>query len=336
MKLLVVSERINQADDDIAFHVLWVQELVRQGFDVEVICLEKGVFDDSFPVHSLGKEDGVGLVGRILRFARLIKTLKYDRVLVLMNPEYVTLGSWWWVLTRTPVYLWYTHYAMHMHIRLSALVCKRLFAATPQSMPQFEGNPKKVVLGHGIDTAHWLQGAAETTTQSSDTRLVSIHRIARSKRIELSIRTLQHLPETYTLDIYGPVLDHEYQSELEALVHGEELEERVTFHGSVPMNELREIYPQHRIMLNMASETIDKSMVEGMLFGVYPVTTPGNSQAIGLPVWPEAETSEALAAFIRGGSWGTHTKEELQRIVEERHSVLHLMTEIGGYIKAGN
>lgn len=333
MTLLVVSERISEHDDDIAFHVLWVKELIRQGFDVEVICLERGVFDGSFSVHSLGKEKGIGGLRRVVRFLHLITKLKYDSVLVLMNPEYVTLGSWWWLLTRKPVYLWYTHYAVHVHIRLAALVCRRLFAATAQSMPQLEGNPKKVVLGHGIDVNHWLQAESARKKVSGRTKLVSIHRIARSKRVEVSIRTLEYLPSEYTLDIYGPVLEPEYQMELKQLVQDRGLAGRVAFYGPVPMDELRSVYPRYRLLLNMASETIDKTMVEAMLFGVYPVTTPGNSRAIGLPVWPEAETSEALANFILHGSWDTYTEEELKHVVEERHSLVRLMHEIGQYIK---
>lgn len=335
MKLLLISERINQKDDDLAFHVLWAKEFIRQGWEVEAICLEKSTFDDSFPVHSLEKENGVGKVGRIVKFSHLILTLKYDRVLVLMNPEYVTLGSWWWLLRKKPVYLWYTHYAMHIHVRIASWVCKRMFAATPQSMPQFEGNPKKVVLGHGIDSAYWLDGFVEPGERKEKT-LLAVHRLCRSKRLELVIRALTQLPPEYALDVYGRDIEKDYVAELRALVHELGLGDRVTFKGPVPMQALRAVYPQYRVMVNMASETIDKTMVEVMLFGVYPVTTPGNSRAIGLPVWPETETPEALAAFIHEGAWQQYSKGELRRIAEERHSVVHLMREMGAYIKQGD
>ena len=58
MKLLFITQKIHQKDDDLAFVILWIKEFIRQGAEVEVICLEKREFDDSFPVHSLGKEKG--------------------------------------------------------------------------------------------------------------------------------------------------------------------------------------------------------------------------------------------------------------------------------------
>src|SRR4029077_9428208 len=101
-RLLFVTQKIREDDDDLAFVILWVKEFIRQGFHVEVICLEKGAFDDSFPVHSLGKESGGGKIARALKFLRLIATLKYDRVFVHMNPEYITLGGWLWFVRRKP------------------------------------------------------------------------------------------------------------------------------------------------------------------------------------------------------------------------------------------
>src|SRR3990172_2831557 len=92
IKLLFITQKIHQNDDDLAFVILWIKEFIKQGIDVRVICLEKRDFDDSFPVYSLGKEKGYGKIVRIIRFLKFIFTLDYDRVFVHMNPEYVTLG----------------------------------------------------------------------------------------------------------------------------------------------------------------------------------------------------------------------------------------------------
>src|SRR3990167_4321772 len=127
--LLFITQKIHQNDDDLGFVILWIKEFIKQGVDVRVICLEKGSFDGSFEVHSLGKELGYGRVRRAWRvfevvftrsldgsievhslgkergygrarrawrFLKLIFTLEYDRVFVHMNPEYFTLGGWYW------------------------------------------------------------------------------------------------------------------------------------------------------------------------------------------------------------------------------------------------
>jgi glycosyltransferase involved in cell wall biosynthesis len=334
MKLLFVTQKIQKDDDDLAFVILWVEEFIRQGWEVEVICLGRGMFDDTFPVHSLGKEKGSGFLRRVFRFLKLAMTLKYDRVFIHMNPEYVTLAGWYWWLRRIPVYLWYTHYTMHIHLWLSGIICKRLFAATDQSLPQYANSPKKIITGHGIPINYWL--AADTDRQPTDEKkILTVHRLSRSKRLQIGLKALSLLPPSYSLVVYGRALDPAYYTELNQIVDDCGIRERVTFCGPVPMDHLKRIYPLFRLMVNMASETIDKTMVEGMLFGIYPITTPGNSRAIGLPVYPRGETAEDIAAFIEEGAWSAYDKKCLQTIVVNRHSLVSTVREIGAYMEKG-
>lgn len=331
-RLLFITQKIHAHDDDLAFTILWIQEFIRAGFEVVVICLEKRDFNGSFPVHSLGKEDGVGKIRRILRFVRLITTLEYDRVFVHMNPEYFTLGGWWWKLRNTPTYFWYTHYTMNFHVFLAGLFSTRLFAATPQSLPQYADSPKRVILGHGIDLSFWQGAVGET--QANPFELLAVHRLSRSKRLDITLRMLALLPE-HRLTIYGRPIDPVHFEELQELVSELGVTDRVQFMGPIPMDELKEIYPRYRVMCNMAYETIDKTMVEGMLFGIYPVTTPGNAKAIGLPVYPQDESPQTLATFIREEKWKEVSPSELRRIVEERHSLHSLIGRMADYIKPG-
>lgn len=335
MKLLFITQKIDEKDDDLAFTILWIKEFINQGVEVEVICLEKGSFDNSFPVYSLGKEKGNGKIKRICIFLKLILSLDYERIFVHMNPEYVTLGGWWWFLRGIPIYLWYTHYAMHFHLWLSGILCKRMFAATAQSLPQYEGNPKKVILGHGIDVDFWDKDRKETGDENFF-NLLSVHRISRSKRLELVIQTLKYLPEKYKLTVYGRAIDKEYFSELQVLVKEKKLQGRVFFKGPVPMAELKNVYYSYRIMVNMAPETIDKTILEGMVFGLYPVTTPGNSQAIGLSVWPTGESPERIADFILSKEWQNYSESQLRAIVIEKHSLKALIGKMLKFIIQGN
>lgn len=332
---LFITQKIHQNDDDLAFVILWIKEFIKQGVDVRVICLEKRDFDGSFPVYSLGKELGYGKVRRLLRFLKLIFTLKYNRVFVHMNPEYFTLGGWYWRLKGIPMYLWYTHYKMHIHMRLAGWFCKRLFAATKQSLPQYEGGHKKVITGHGIDLNFWLPAAPATENWNSAQNLVSIHRLCRSKRLELSLMALKYLPKDCTLTVYGRAVEKDYVRELHELVERENLSERVRFMGPVPMAELKNIYSHYRIMVNMASETIDKTMLEGMLFGIYPITTKGNSEAIGLPISISCDDPKEIAAFITDKKWEQYDASYLQRIVKERHSLSALIEKMNKYIVPG-
>jgi glycosyltransferase involved in cell wall biosynthesis len=329
-KLLFITQKINDQDDDLAFVTQWVDEFIKNGFSVQVVCLELGSFDNHFPVFSLGKEKGYSKLKRTFRFLTFIMSTEYDRVFVHMNPEYFSVGGWWWFLTRKPAYLWYTHYTTHIHLKLAALFSKRMFAATKQSLPQYDGNPKKVILGHGVDVEFWQNENRCVNAKS----LLMVHRISRSKRVEIGIETLVYLPSEYTLTIYGRPIDPAYFEELKALIIKLGLENRVTFAGPLPMPELRVIYPQYKIMINMASETIDKTMLEAMCNGVFPVTTSSNAAAIGLLGAPEGDAPHALASFILSGATNV-SQHEMVQIVTERHSLGNLVVSMTEYIKKG-
>lgn len=333
MKLLFITHKIHEKDDDFAFASLWVREFIRQGFEVEVICLERGVHSGGFAVHSLGKEKGAGRIEVLARFWRLITTLKYDRVFVHMNPKWVAAGAFYWRIKKTPVYLWYTHYTMHLPLRISHWLCKRLFGATVESMPQYNNDPKKVVTGHGIDLGFWNADILPREKRRPISDLLSVHRICRSKRLHLAIGALEFLPAEYNLTVYGRILEQDYYQEVKELIKQLNLSDRVHFMGSVPMPELQKIYPHYQIMVNMAPETIDKTVIEGMYAGLQPVTTKGNAKAIGLPDAPE-DAPRAIASFIL--NYNLLSVEELQKIVQEKHSLEALVRKMGEYIREGN
>jgi glycosyltransferase involved in cell wall biosynthesis len=207
-----------------------------------------------------------------------------------------------------------------------------MFAATKQSLPQYEGCQKKVVTGHGVDIDFWHR----PNSCQDEKQLLMVHRLSRSKRVEIGIKTLALLPREYTLTIYGRPIDREYFEELQNLVTELKLKDRVTFAGPLPMPELRAIYPQYRIMINMASETIDKTMLEAMCNGVFPVTTPDNSQAIGLLDAPAKDATEEVASFVLKAEIERYTDEQLLAIVRDRHSLTQLVAKMAEYIKIGN
>lgn len=330
-RLLLITQKIHENDDDLAFFIQWVDEFVKQGMEVQVICLEKRDFDDHFPVFSLGKEKGLPKWRWILNFYKLIFSLKYDRVFVHMNPEWSALGACYWRIKNKPFYLWYTHYTMTWYLRITGWLADKMFCATPQSLPQYNNSSKKIVTGHGIDLNFWNVETIPTLEERSKYNLLTVHRICRSKRLELVIKALQYLPEKYNLTIYGGDVEKDYAQELRDLVKKLNFENRVKFAGAVPTHQLKKIYLNYRLMVNMAFETIDKTKLEGMYFGLYPVTTQGNSQAIGLPIYPVDDEPKTIANFILKEEWAKYDLDYLQNIVRERHSLPALIKKIISY-----
>ncbi|TSC80406.1 MAG: hypothetical protein G01um101425_60 [Candidatus Peregrinibacteria bacterium Gr01-1014_25] len=336
--LLFITQKLHTQD---AFGILWANAFAARGYDVHVICLEdrtaagQGALGDitpRFTVHSLGKEHGTGRIRQVLRFWSLIITLRYDRVFIHMSPVWYALGWWWWLLRGIPVYLWYTHYKMQPGVRLFGWFGRRFFCATAQSLPQYRTSPKKIITGHGIDLAFWPK---RPNVSSNPNSLLVVHRLSRSKRLELILYALTLLPG-FTVDIYGIDAEADYAAAMRSLAGNLGVDGRAVFHGTIPMKKLPAIYTRHRLILNMASETIDKTMLEAMTCGCYPVTTKANAQAIGLPAAPADDTPEAIAAFVESASASPPLPADaLYAIVVERHSLGRLLDQMDRYIRSG-
>lgn len=337
MKLLFITPRIDERHDDLAFASLWAQAFVDAGYEVTVICGEKGETRLTCPVHDLQHVPGQSRLRSLLRFQRLICTLKYDRVFVHLGQRWLGAGAWWWKLRGIPAYLWYTHYTNPLSLRLGMLAVKRAFAATKDSLPQYEGDPRKIVTGHGIDTRFWDVPVLEDAAREPATHLLAVHRLSRSKRLELVIQALALLPATYHLTHYGrpqdPINDAGYYEELQALVEKLGLKDRVHFMGSVPMPTLREIYPKFCVLTNMAPRTIDKTVLEAMYAGLTPVVTQSQAEAIGETTYPRSDDPREIADYILRLVLLPH--ERLRAIVNERHSLQALIKKMSVYIKPG-
>jgi len=338
MKLLFITPKIDERHDDLAFASLWARAFQDAGFEVEVICTAKGESTLPFPVHSLGGENGASRYVQFLRFQKLIMSLKYDRVFVHMTPRWHASGSWYWWMKRIPTYLWYTHYTNTPSLRISVLTVKRMFAATKECLPQYDNDPRKIVTGHGIDTKFWESRTLDDSAREPKMHLLAVHRISRSKRLDIAIRALALLPPEYTLTHYGrpqdPRIDPTYQKEIEDLVVQLGLQNRVVFKGAVPMSELPNIYPKYRVFVNMVPQTIDKTVLEAMYCGLTPVIIKGHADAIGYPDAPSNESPEAVAEFIR--NMQIKSSDELRAIVSTRHSLKGLVEKMSAYIREGN
>ncbi len=340
MKLLFITQKLHGQD---AFTVLWAEAFLAQGYEVHVLCLELRPNeiapvlgrepDARLHLHSMGKERGYSKWRCIVEFLRSIIGLSYDRVFIHMTPIWGGLGAPIFLYKRVPVYLWYTHYKMQWGLWVLGQYAKRLFCATPQSLPQYAGSAKKIVTGHGIDLEYWPERKNVTTEPK---KLLMVHRLARSKRVELALQALTILPAEYTLTIYGQVVDPEYFAELQSLVGTLKLAQRVQFAGSAPMQQLARIYTEHRFILNFASETIDKTMLEAMTCGCYPVTTAANAQAIGLPAAPTAENRQSIADFVLMHTMAPPVPaHNLYTTVVAKHSLAGIVARMNTYMAAG-
>lgn len=330
MKLLYITQKLHDQD---RFTQLWIDAFRRQGFEIIVVCLEKKISNLPYPVYSMGKELGYSRLRQVWTFWKLITTLKYDRVFIHMAPLYGALGVWYWPLKRIPVYLWYTHWPMNPPLWITTRFAKRFFCAGFTSLPGFEGDPRKVVTGHGIDRAFWKQ---QPNCAQNPYAVLVVHRLCRSKRLDIGIRALALLPEKYTMTVYGAPLEPDFVSELHALVKELKLESRVRFMETASMEKVRdELFPKYKMFFNMAYETLDKTMVECLSAGMWLVTTSRNAESIGLTKAPTDDSPPAVAKFIEWCSQHTCDGEKAYRVLAEKHNLTNTVRTMSEYIHSG-
>jgi len=181
MRLLIVTQKIDEKDAVLGFMHGWVSEFAKQVESVVVICLEKGQVNlpENVKVFSLGKEKSnlqfsiynfqlitnfkiFKKIKYAWRFVRYIVQMRneYDAVLVHMNPEYILLGGIFWKLFGKTVTLWYVHKSVPWFLRIAHLFTDIVFTSTASGfrltsqhgrLTGHQGGKVQVV-GQGIDT----------------------------------------------------------------------------------------------------------------------------------------------------------------------------------------
>lgn len=280
MKLLIITQKVDEESDIMGFFVGWIRALSSRFSEVKVLCLAKGVYDlpDNVEVISLGKERGVSKRGQMLRlFVEIPKLLyKVDVVFAHMAPEYVRAIYPFNIIFRRPILFWYAH------VKVSPLAKWALgkvdFVLTP-SKESFEVDSEKVVAtGHGIDTERFSPAVSGANPVEE---ILAVSRISRVKRVETLIEALNILVNEkkvqVKVNIYGEPArreDDEYLEGLKDLVARYKLEQNFIWKGGIANKETPEIYKKHKVFVRMqGGGGFGKTELEAMSAGV-PAITP--------------------------------------------------------------
>jgi glycosyltransferase involved in cell wall biosynthesis len=278
MKLLIITQTVNQHDPNLGFFHSWITEFASHVEALEIICLEKGVyqFPKNVTVHSLGKEEGRNVIKYLARFFPLIFRLHYDKVFVHMNPIYVVLGGFLWKLQGKKIALWYTHKSVDLKLRIAEMLADIIFSASKES---FRLSSKKLLItGHGIDTEFFKPISKEVN--SDVLRVLSIGRIARIKGHDTIILGVSRLKERgipISLAIVGGAItksDVRYREELESMILDKKLQGVVTLVGARSPEQALSYFQSADVYVN-ASQTgsLDKAVLEAMACGVIPLAS---------------------------------------------------------------
>ncbi len=278
MRILMTTEKLDSQDTIFAFSHLWIKTIASQVDHLTVIALSVGAYDlpSNVTVYSLGKEKGVGKMGRVFRFYKYIwqERKNYDNVFVHMNQVYVILGGLFWKIWNKKIGLWYTHRAVSTSLKIATTLVDHIFTAADES---FNINtPKKHVLGHGIDTQVWLNPNRASAFSQPVIKIVSVGRLTRIKNLETLVRAaklVQSKGKIVEVSLIGPTIneaDAEYKTELEELIKSLHLEDTVHFLGGKKVEEVRNILWQSDIHVNMCpTGGLDKAVIEAGCAGLH-------------------------------------------------------------------
>ncbi len=309
MKLLILTQKVDQNDDVLGFFHRWLEVFAKHAEHVIVICLQEGMhaLPKNVQVYSLGKERSVSRYQYLITFFRLIwqQRKNYDVVFVHMNPIYVLLGGLCWYFLKKPIALWYTHKQVDLKLRLAEKVVDRIFTASATSfrLPSL----KVRVTGHGIDTE---QFSPRPSSVDAKCHLVTTGRISPIKDYETLIRAAAILAKTnmpFEVTLIGDVAHEQervYLDRLKQLVQKDELETIVHFKGAIPNRILPTELARATVFINMSrTGSLDKAVLEAMALGI-PILTSNEAfrdileEDAALLLFPEGD-AQALADKVR-------------------------------------
>ncbi len=276
MKILILTQIVDEKDPVLGYFHNWLGEFAKSASKVTVICLKKG--EHNLPANvrvlSLGKEGGKSRLKYIFRFYRYIfaERKNYDAVFVHMNPEYIVLGGPLFKLWGKRIVLWYVHRQANLKLRIAEKFADVIFTVAKES---FTLKSEKVrYVGHGVDTEKFTCGAK--TGQADTFKVVSVGRITKIKNIDTLIAAAKIIKEKSKEKISisivgGPVGedDDKYFDGLKKMILREGLGDIVWFKGAVSFEDIKDVYCGSDLSVNLTpTGGIDKAVLESMSCGV--------------------------------------------------------------------
>src|SRR3989338_4638220 len=343
MRLLVITQAVDENDPLMGFFTSWLRELSKHVEHLDVLTLKKGKYDlpENVQVFSLGKEKGRNPLFKTLMWAWLVSKLlpKANGVFVHMAPEYVRAIWPWNFFFRKPIVMWYSH----IKISSTALwALKRVKAVCTASIDSYDFSgalakykDKVFSTGHGIDTNFF--SPPPSLPNNNPKRIVAISRISYVKRIEDLIETAAILKKekiNFVVEMYGAPSrkeDNEYLSKLKKIFKKNKIEDLWQWRGSIVNNKTPDIYRKADIFVRMqGGGGYGKTELEAMSCGL-PITVPTKVYRKNFPgfaediTYPEKDIKALVQSIKNITRWETDHRTKFSRdareYVLEKHNI---------------
>lgn len=278
MRLLVITQKVDQTDDVLGFMHRWIQEFALHCEQVTVICLYEGQYSlpSNVRVFSLGKERSGSRFSYLVNFYRFIvrERNSYDTIFVHMNQLYVLLGGLFWRFTHKKIALWYAHGHVPFSLRLVEKITHVILTSTRSGF-RLPSNKVRVI-GQGIDTSFFSPGVR---TDHVGFVISIIGRISPVKDYETLIGAValikDKIPELVVHVVGGAGLPEQevYLALLKQRAIDQGVGDIVNFVGAMANTKIIQILQQTDVFANTShTGSLDKAVLEAMSCGV-PILT---------------------------------------------------------------
>ncbi|MDO8618077.1 MAG: glycosyltransferase family 4 protein [Candidatus Uhrbacteria bacterium] len=332
MKLLIITQRVDEKDTNLANHVRWLTVL--SGMVEEVTVIAQSVGEHHLPsnvkIYSLGKERGFSRPRQLIQLFRFLSrnVPRVDAILVLMVPLYVLLTVPFARVFHKKMYLWFAHKRVSWTLKLSEKCVTKFFSSSRASF-RFPSKKARFV-GQAIETDFFILDPA---IQRLPGKVITVGRITPAKNIHLMIEVVAALKErgsVVQLEIVGtPVLksDVAYEKVLRTQVLELGLRNQVLFRGGKNPSEVRRLYQEASVFLNVSSTgSLDKAVLEAMACGC-PVVVANEAFKPILPAeaFVPSFDIEALASTIDAQLQNPMDGQALRAEVVAHHELRHTL-----------
>jgi glycosyltransferase involved in cell wall biosynthesis len=341
MKLLIVTQKLDENDPILGFFTRWVAEFAKHFDSIHVIAFYDGAhaLPENVIVHSLGKERGAGKLARAARYLSLVVSLRHDytHVFAHMSPEYVITAGPLWKLFGKKIALWYNHASDTWRLSLAAGLADVVLHTSPFAAPSRFAKAWRMPAG--IDTALFTPQSVEKNPR----RVYFQGRVAPAKRVHVMCEAILLLWKkglSATFGIVGPE-DAAYVRGLKEKYQSLTAEGAISFLGPQPPSATPALYSSARVSVNLtAAGNYDKTVLESAACGT-PVIVGSKAFADIIPerftVPPEdpaalAKAIEAMLALPEADY--AALSRELREAVVSRHDVAVLGRSVADAMQA--
>lgn len=335
MKLLIVTQVVDEKDGALGFFIDWIREFSEQCDEVEIICLRSGQYSLPKNVTVIALDDN-GRESAFKRWKRYLQLLKHglahaDMVFFHMCPEYVVAGIPALIRFSGRKVLWYTHASVTWKLRVAEKCVDSIMTAAKESLRI--NTKKKCVMGHGIPISRF-QSVHEL--EEGKLRLLAIGRVTSVKDILTLIKSFKLLLENFSskevsLTIAGETHSHEdkeYREMLNRYVEKNNLENTVHFIGRVEYEDMPKLYSLHDIEIHAATAGLDKVILEGLASGMTVITANPNADFLPDEMRFKEGDEVELSKKIKMMTEQKFDSMKWRTYIEKNHGLKNLISSI--------